>query len=286
MQLLRAKDLNPHADVRICRQGRLAGTVGISVLVAILAGAPVFWWRVGMPWFIWGLCALLAVVVVPLLIGDLLAKFRPTNWLLRYGPKGIWIHLRSYQQTGPEEGLSVVHLEYNEITAVGEHVERYTTPSGSSGSSSTQHKLHSLDIRLNHDQTQELADALDAQRQQKSPERVYLGFITVLSRPTHFAVSLPDAETIRIAWYGGHNNWVSPSLRKVLQDLSRYVQRAEPTRYERGDWRQLSEAELDEQILQLVQSGDRIEAMQILVRRRGLSTTDAHRFVEELAGRV
>ena len=60
----------------------------------------------------------------------------------------------------------------------------------------------------------------------------------------------------------------------------------EPTRTDRAHWRQLSEAELDELVAQLVRSGENLEAGQLLIRRRGCSSTEAHKLVEEQANRI
>jgi hypothetical protein len=56
----------------------------------------------------------------------------------------------------------------------------------------------------------------------------------------------------------------------------------EPARRDRGDWRKLTGVELDEQILSLVESGAKFDAMRLLVKRRGFSETEARQFVDEL----
>ena len=46
------------------------------------------------------------------------------------------------------------------------------------------------------------------------------------------------------------------------------------------------QAELDELVAQLVRSGDDLAAGQLLMRRRGCSSTEAHKFLEEQASRI
>ena len=68
--------------------------------------------------------------------------------------------------------------------------------------------------------------------------------------------------------------------------LGHHIEVADATRNDRADWRKLNEAELDELIAYLVRAGDRLEASELLVRRRGCSTTEAHQSVEELDARL
>ncbi len=95
---------------------------------------------------------------------------------------------------------------------------------------------------------------------------------------------MPTPGVVRIAWRG-HGNDVAPPLTRVLEELSQRVEVADPTRTDRAAWPQLGEAELDELIAQLVRSGDNLEAAELLIRRRGCTPTEAHRFVEEQAQR-
>jgi hypothetical protein len=113
-----------------------------------------------------------------------------------------------------------------------------------------------------------------------------LGFIKSRSNVTLYSVSLPSAKVIRIAWHGGQGHGVSPGLRHILDLLAGRVKIGEAADERRPDWSQLSDAELDDQILSLVCAGNRIAAIKLLVRRRGYSTTQAHQFVEELTARA
>jgi hypothetical protein len=271
-------------DGLLCRQSRLMGVVATLVLGGILGGAPVVWWYLEAPAFVWGGCAALAVVVVPMLVHDLLAKFRPANWLMWIGPDGLWINFRSYQNSRLAEAETVVHLEYAEIAGARRYVESYSTPQMHSGS--TRWKEQSLELHLAHNETGELQAGLAQERRRRSPERVYIGFIRVTSRASHFPVTCPADDVIRIAWRGGLGNAAVPSLETVLDQVSRHVALAETLRRDRGDWDELNDAELDEQILHLGRTGATISATRLLERRRGYTTTEAHRFVEQLVDRV
>jgi hypothetical protein len=220
---------------------------------------------------------------LPLFAGDVRARFRPTNWLVWVRADGLWINLRSYQDQSEQDALAVVELGYREIAEVGRRIERYTTPSSNGGS--VQHKLVSLDVHLLEADSGELAAALAANRNRKQPEWGCLGFIRGSSKPAHFSVTLPTPKLMRVAWYGGAHHGVSPSLARVLARLAENVRVAEEVRDERADWRKLTDEEIDNQVLELVSRGNRMDAIHLLVRRRGYSHTDAHRFVEDLTRR-
>jgi hypothetical protein len=283
MKLHSVTEMGPVAGV-CCRQSRLRGAVGALILSAILVGAIFLGRHVGAPWFVWGGCAVVAGLFVPIVIRDALAKFRSTNWVLRVDPDGLWINLRSFQQRSAAEAATVVQVNYEEIDHAHWHIDTWTTPTSNSRSLQTwttptstgrsvQWKLESLDLHLVSDDTRDLALALaegHASSKDASP-----------------SVTVPAPGAIRIAWRGhglGHD--VVPALGQVLAEMSERVTVTDTTRTDRPDWRRLSEAELDEQIEHLVRWGDEGGAIVLLMRRRGYSSTEAHKFVAELATRA
>jgi hypothetical protein len=257
-----------------CRLSPLRGLVGGLIVCAFLIGIVFLLQHRGFPWFIWGGCALLAALLVPWFIGDALAKFRSANWLLWLCPDGLWINLRSYQNHRLPEAATVLHLPYEEIASAHRHIETWSTPATRSGRTVTQWKEESLELSLVSGDTREIARALADERGRRAA-----------IKGMHQAVTVPTAGIVRIAWRG-HGNDVVPSLTRVLDELSQRVKVVDPTRTDRADCWQLSEAELDELIAQLVRSGDDLEAAELLVRRRGCSGTEAHKFVEEQASRI
>jgi len=267
----------------VCRQGRLAGTLMTVVMGSLLVGGTIFWWRVGAPWFVTGPCALISTLIVPLLWGDVRARFRATNWTLWIQPDSLFINVRSYQDRSADDVISVVHINYRDIASVSKHIETSNMPD--SEGDSRRSKLTSLDIRLTHPDTKDLASALKANRHRAQPERVSLGFIRVRDTPSNFVVSLPEDDVIRIAWRGEHT-WIAPSLPRTLASLEGRVAIGETSRRDGKALAQLSEADLDDRIVSLVQAGDRIGAITLLESQRGYSTTDACTFVDALTERV
>jgi hypothetical protein len=257
-----------------CRQAPLRGLVGSLIFCGILIGIVLLLWQQEFPWFVWGGFAVLAALLAPWILADALAKFRSTNWLLRIGPDGLSINLRSYQNRHLPGNATVVHLSYEEITSAHRHLETWSTPSHPSSDAGTHWKQESLELSLVSGDTREIATALANERGRRA----------AIKGP-HQAVTVPTAGVVRVAWRG-HGNDVVPPLTRVLDALSRRVKVGETTRTDRAHWLKLSEAELDELVAQLVRSGDDLEAAQLLKRRRGLSATEAHKIVKEQASRI
>jgi hypothetical protein len=267
------KNMGRVAGMR-CRQAPLRGLVGGLIVCAFLIGFVFLLWQRGVPRFVWGGCAVLAALLVPWFLADAVAKFSSANWLLCVGPDGLWINLRWYQNRHMPEAATVVYLPYEEIASARRHIETWSTPARPSSTAGTHWTRESLELALASGETRQIAQGLADERGRRAGVK-----------GTHQAVTVPAVAVVRIAWRG-HGNDVVPPLTRVLDELSRHVKVNEPTRMDRADWRELSEAELDELVGQLVQSGDDVVAAQLLIRRRGCSPTEAHQVVRQQASRI
>lgn len=266
-------DMNQTAGT-CCRQSPVRGLVGSLIVCTFLVGFALVLWQRGVHWLFWGGCAALAALLVPWFLADALAKLRSSNWLMRLGSDGLWINLRSYQNRGLPMADTVVHLPYEEIASARRHLESWSTPKEPSSLSATHWKQESLELTLVSGKTEEIARALVDERQRRAP-----------IKGTHQAVTVPAEGVVRIAWRG-HDNDVVPLLTRVLDELSQRVKVDDPTRTDRGNWRDLSETELDELVTQLARSGDDLVAVQLLIRRRGYSHAEANKYVDEQASRI
>lgn len=273
MKLYSVADMGQVSGV-CCRQSRLRGVVGALIWLLILVGGVFFWRHMGAPWFVWAGWAVLAGLFVPVVVRDTRAKFRPANWVVRVGPDGLWVNLRSLQTRTAAEGVTVARVSYDEIDHAHRHIDTWTTPTEEASLASCHWKLESLDLHLVSGDTQVLTRALARER--------------VASKGASPSVTIPAPGVIRIAWRGpGLNHDVVPALDRVLTEMGARVTVTAMTRTDRPDWTKLGEAELDEQIQLLVRWGDPWGgASQLLRRRRGYSGTEAHKFVTELATRV
>lgn len=284
MKLHSPKDMGQMSGV-CCRQSPLRGAVGGLVLGAAFIGVAGLCKYSGFPWPVWGGCAVVAALVVPFILLDVLAKFRASNWLVWVRPDGLWINLRSYQNHHLPEAATVLHLSYGEVARAHRHTETWTTPSEPNSLASTHWRQESLDLHLASGDAGPVVEALIEERNRAAPQRVLPGGVRVSSKGPQQSVTVPEEGVVRLAWRGaGHG--VVPSLARVLDELSHHVEVAEPTRLDRPDWNKLSDAELDELVARLVRSGETLDASQLLMRRRGYSATEAHKFLEELGTRI
>jgi hypothetical protein len=269
MKLHPATKMGPVAGV-CCRQSRLRGAVGALILSAALVGAVFLVRHVGAPWYVWGGCALLAGLFVLSAMLDAVAKFRATNWVLWVDPDSLWINLCSFKKRAAAEAVTVIEVKYKEIDHARRHIDTWTMPRVKGGS--VHWKLEFLELHLVSDDTRELALALAEERRS--------------AKGAFPSVTIRAPGVIHIAWRGhglGHD--VVPALDQVLAEVSQRAKVIGTTRTDRPDWRKLSEAELDEQVEQLVRWGDELGASELLMRRRGYSSTEAHRLVVELGKR-
>lgn len=272
MKLLSVREIDPAAGV-CCRQSPLRGAIGGLIGSAVFVGGIFFLRQLGTPWFVWGGWAVLAALFVPVMIRDALARFRATNWVLRVHPDGLWINLLSFRKQPAAEAATVVQVNYDEIDRAHRHIDTWTTPMKSGSLSSIHWKLEALELQLVSDDTRELARALAEERN--------------LDQGASPSMTVPAPGVLRIAWrLDGLNHDVVPALDRVLAEMSPRVTVTDTTRTERPDWCKLSEAELDELIEHLVRWGDQPRARELLMRRRGCSSTEAHKRVEELVARI
>jgi hypothetical protein len=284
MKLHRSRDFVPDRSGFVCRQGRWAGIAGVLVFGGACAACTfLLWWFDAWAIF-WIGSGLFTLLVLAMFLGDARARFRATNWVLWIRRDKLLVHFRCYQDQTSLDSLGVIELDYAEVVEARRHVERYTTPD--SDGTSVSHKLTSLEIQLAGPADEALSPALAEARRREQPWRTHLGFIRGRSGLTTFSVTLPTPDVIRIAWRGGAGHWITPSLRRVLDLLSAHVKIGEEVRENRDDWSKLTDAELDDQILAFIRTGNRMQAKQLLVRRRGFTLTEAHQFIEELSRRA
>ena len=296
MRIVSAAELPTDLQGMWCRQSRLGGVVRFMVFSVVLVVPPVLgWiWNFRLQWALW-LLAAAAVVVLPLLLVDLAAMFRAANWRLYIGPDGLWLNLRSYQDKRSTEAAAgqlaagqletvqfeVVQFEYGEIDAVGRHTERYSTPSeiagpGSYGDvgGSTLWKDEFLEIRLNHEQTEELKTVVNRLRCGPGPGRASPRQAPRRSR--YSSVWLVSPSVLRVTWSSGHGPQIRPSIGRMLMELAAHARLAEPTERQRPDWRKLTADEVAELARELIRvHAASLEATTLLVRAGGLAYAEA-----------
>jgi len=291
MRLHRQDEVPGDEQGLLCRQSRLAGIMKLIVWRGILAVFPFFGWKLGEPWLFW-IGIALAAIVIPITTLDLAAMFRATNWLVRISREGLWINLRSYRDRNMSpDTLTVVRLGYREIARVGQHKEKYTTPSdiarrgtppGTAATGTSTHWRDTyLEIELTHDQTEELKVALNDVRFPTPPaDAPSVKTRATVRIPT---VWLVNPSLLRITWLSSHGPVIAPRLAQVLSLLETYVNVAPPTRRERPNWRKMTLEESIDLARELVHvHGATIEATALVSRACGLSHCEASAQVQQL----
>jgi len=212
----------------VCRQNRLGGTIGGLVMVIVLAGAGPLWRYLEAPSIVWGACVLLALLVAPMIAGNIRSLYRPENWTLVIEPAGVWVHLRSPYNWHFPEAPTALFLQRSEIASVRSYRSRSPERVGVSRTA----KAHTtaLEIELAQDATEELVETLCNERQTKAPERKVLLGITVRSKSKHYPVTLPETNVLRIDWRSGRGDNVTPALSRVIAMLDVPSQASELSR--------------------------------------------------------
>ena len=266
----------------VCRASRVGTTLGGLIMSLVLCGAPVFWWYVEAPAVIWILCAGLAALVFPAILGTVVASLRSSNWLLLVRSNDLVINTRSYANSSPEHPSSVIVLPFKDIESAREVREFHKLPESRRGGGTVHSKQQFLELQIHPDiELQPVRKILADERNRPGSVRTYFGGLTVRSKFKHDPVTLPADDVIRITWRS-HMDAVVPKLQVVLDRLAVHVD-VTPT-FERrfAQWHELDDQEFDDLVLQLAMQGRTIDAAKLLSRRRGFSITEAKRFVDEL----
>ncbi|WP_166827275.1 hypothetical protein [Thalassoroseus pseudoceratinae] len=266
----------------VCRVSRIGTVVGGLIMVLVFAGAPVLWWWLKAPSFVWILCAGLALLVVPPILRSVYASLRSSNWLMLIRSEGVVINCRSYANSSPDDPSPVVVLPFREIESAREYCESHNVPDTKPGNATVHARQRFLEIQVDPEiDFGPLRQVLADERNRPASVRTYLGGITVRSKFSHDPMTIPRDGVIRLTWRS-HTDAMVPKLQTVLDQLAVDVT-VQPTLEHRfADWRELDEQELDDLVLQLAMQGRTIDATKLLTRRRGLSTTEAKQFVDEL----
>jgi hypothetical protein len=266
------------------REARWPHLVACVLLAAFAAGCLVMSWLA--PTFERGMLGVLALglgIAGALLCGfgtlvsasHLVSSLRRSNWLLRYGPEGLLIKFRSYQDAHlAERHPTVAFLAAGEIARVV--LSRRATGVGRDPADEYgQHVF--LDVHLARGDATALAEAIARDQQAAAPSGAGL-----CRRHAHMPVWVPERGVIRLAWRDAGSR-IAGSAERALAVLGATltVEREQP---QETAWRELHGAELDGRLRRMCEQGDTLRALSIARSRYDLSQRDARAFLERLAG--
>lgn len=282
MKLYRKSGTPAYPATAVFRESRLQASIVVLVMTGFTAGA-VWLGYAGEGLgrlFLWGVCVPSCLLVTLIALRVSRATFGPDNWLVRYAPDGLLIQLRSYLNSHlPDEDETVAWIPTSEIRAASRTDLRREVPDSDRGT--TVEKSSYLDLRLRHPRTEELAEALRRERSRGAGRDGSLG----KTKFHHYPVALPEPDLVRILWSGPRSR-VRPGLGRILRLLSERVPLEEGSRIKRSIPEASEGRALDDYIVELIETGDRIGAVKLVRLRYGYGLEKARIFVDELAGRA
>jgi hypothetical protein len=138
-----------------------------------------------------------------------------------------------------------------------------------------------LEIRLTHEQTNELKTALNNLRSQPAVEAPSSKKVQIRSGYPH-TVWLVSASVLRVIWASGHGPLIRPSIGRTLTELRTHVRIAAPTERRRPEWRKLTPDDVSQLARELIQvHGAEFDAIALLVRAGGLAYADAKTLIRQ-----
>ena len=259
-----------------------ARALSLLVLALIMVGVAGLWgwgawvapsWILQLPLLV---AALFFAWIAQVMLAGVMRGFGPGNWVLRLGPGGVALKLRTFLNDDlPTSDPVVVLLRWEEISAVGAVRGQRTLPLELTGASSYEEGVTYLDLHLVHEDTAPLAGQLASERDAPRTGRTH---------HKHYPVSLAAPDRIRVCWKSGRNR-LRPGIDRALQRFERFVTVDPPVELEDQDWRALQGEAFDDLVLRLAEEGQELRAISLLRLRHGWSLTRAKIFVDELLGR-
>lgn len=268
---------------RVCRHSRLMAVVGVTLMFLFLTALPTFLiWKIKPTLWVSGPALLFAGMILKWLAGIAIKACRSTNWLMQIAPDGLWINLRSYLNRNFAPAATVLFVPYSEIAAVRKYTVKRAERSQDGTTAWTDRYL---EIRLTEPATPEVVAEISEERRRYKPNEHLGGLVTSRSRNHHVPVSMPSENVLRLAWLTRFD-FIVPTLKKVLRELAGKCTIEAATVKDVANVKQLTGEEVDGLILECVETGDRFGAMKLLADKRGYSTTEAKKFIDELTVKI
>ena len=260
----------------VCRNARW----NLLAVLAVLWAFPLLLWTANGSTWIVGLVAVVPALLTWPLLAAWRRRGRAENWVLAAYADGMWLNLRDCEYHAAQPGESIVFIPYSEIISVRRYIHRYVHRKASR---STHNKDVYLEIQLQEPTAGEIALALAEEWKRNPPPRTYFrGQVTSRTRRTQAPVAVEGDNLVHVKFTVG-NYGLQPTLKKVLEQLGRFVHVDPDREPPKEDWDKLVDAEFDVLVHRLATTGQRFDAMKLLRQRKGISAREAKVAVEDLA---
>jgi hypothetical protein len=268
---------DPTATARLaCRNARW----NLLVLLAVFWVIPFIWWYLSAPTWVLVITGAIPLLITLPIYGVWKKRGRRDNWVLAIADDGLWLNLRDCEYHEAPPALTVLFVSYPEITAARRVLHRYTTPSGNGNT--THYRNTYLELCLAEPDNGELKNAINQERHRELPERKYLGgYLSARTNRTQSPIEMESDDAVRIK-FSASNYVLRPTLKKVMVELSKYVEVQEDLDQTTSNWKSLDEPELNEEVNRLAAGGQKLDAIRLLQNRRGMSLTEAKLTVEAM----
>ncbi|HEY3975503.1 MAG TPA: hypothetical protein VGM18_21065 [Candidatus Sulfotelmatobacter sp.] len=273
MQLMHESEVPITARDRVYRASRLYAVLFAGAGLALSA---VLIWphgrRTPLPFF--GGALLLAILLLHRFVT---ARFHPSNWLVRMGDQGVFLHFRSYLNDElSADDPTVVFLPFGEIRSARLVKEKVTTPDLVKQNASTTRTVRWIEFELGIDPAP-LADALATECGRPAvPVKRWYGDSSTLYLDYPVLMQVPPF--LRIKWQ------VVPGAKAFLNAIRSYVEIAPEVKIaaDFSDPHRLSDEQKHTRLHDLDQRGETIVATYLAMRLYGYDLTEATNFVKGL----
>lgn len=285
MQLYRERDVPANEHDRVFRYSRTRA----AIVYVLLFGGAIALFTTGvrerfLPLQFFGL---LGAAVVFLAKRFLVARFRPSNWLVRATEGGVYVKFRSYLNYHfSADDVTVAFIPYREITAarvVRETVETLDVATRIDGSRSNRtasyQRRKTAELELSCDTTALGAALLEEEARPGPSEKRWYG--STSTRANHHPVMLEKSTRLRIVWE------CVPRIGRFIAVLSSHVKvDATGTRiWSNEDVQELDRPALERRITQLARAGKMREARLQTRLHFAYDNEQTSRFIEQLLRR-
>jgi len=274
MQLMRAADVPQTERDLVFRASRLHAVLTVLACLGFCVWFILHTWpHPKIAYWVSGVILLLLLLMHRFVT----CRFHPSNWLVRAGDEGLFIHYRSYlnDHLSPDNP-TVVFLAYAEIRSARLVREHVTTPD-MNGRSTTEFQ-HWVELELATD-TAALVDALGTERGRPAAmEKRWYGTSSTLY--LDYPVQMQTPPFLRVRWQ------VVPRAAVLLKTLQPRVEIAPAVKVSEdfSAMQNLPAAEQQKRLRELNQRGQTIAAIYMARRLYGCNLTEATNLVKGLRG--
>lgn len=275
MRLLRLAEVQKSSRDRVFRYSPARALLLVFTVICVCAVLLLVNWR--------GRSILAYYVAGVLLLGFLfmrrfiLARFRPSNWLVRMSVDALFIQFRSYLNYHlPAEDLTVVFIPYDEIGSARLVRERSKVRSYSGGVSERSRRL--VEFELAGDPAM-LAKVLADEVKRRAPqERRWYGTSATLYE--HYPMRMVSPTAAQLEWT------VVPRAGVFLDALRSYTTILPPVKLSEDfvHLQGLSREDQEKRLRELVERGQTIAAIYIARRLYSYDLNQAKAFIDGLRG--